>query len=146
MRFHHVRIMVLAVGISLVAGCAARRPVLYPDQRAERAGNEGRDVAECEQLASDRGAPGRGNEIARDTVVGTGTGAAVGAVGGAFFGGAGRGAFFGGAGRGAAAGAAAGATASVLNGILRGSGPNDTYKSFVAVCLADRGHRVIGWE
>jgi len=34
----------------------------------------------------------------------------------------------------------------VLHGIFQGSGPNDTPKNFVAVCLAERGHRVIGWE
>jgi hypothetical protein len=129
-------IVVVAVA---VAGCAPRRPVLYPNTHFEQVGAFAaeRDIAECRQLAASRTSRGRTGDVARSTAVGGGTGAAAGAVGGAIYGDAGRG---------AAGGAAAGATIGMLQAVLHGGESTEIYRNFVAACLSDRGYRVIGWE
>ncbi len=130
---------VMIVGAVAVAGCAPRRPVLYPNTHFEEVGGIAaeRDIAECRQLAETRASSGRSGDAARSTAVGAGTGAAAGAVGGAIHGDAGRG---------AAAGAAGGATVGILQAILGGGESTAIYRNFVAACLSDRGYRVIGWE
>ena len=45
-----------------------------------------------------------------------------------------------------AVGAASCATASLLNRLVRTDHANPTFQAFVNTCLADRGHRVIGWR
>ncbi len=129
------------VGIAVgVAGCAPRRPVLYPNTHFEEAGGAAaeRDIADCRQLAAARPSSGRYDDVARSTAIGAGTGAAGGAVGGAVYGGAGSG---------AGAGAAVGATVGLLQAALSGGGEStQIYRNFVATCLSDRGYRVIGWE
>jgi hypothetical protein len=123
----------------LLFGCAAYRPVLYPNQHLNTVGYAvaERDIEDCKSLASSYRSSGRAGRIARDTAIGGGTGAAVGAAAGAAVGNAGRG---------AAAGAAGGATARFLQSILHPRGPSAVHKSYVNTCLADRGYRVIGWE
>lgn len=130
---------VMVVAVVGIAGCAPRRPVLYPNTHLEDVGAVAaeRDIAECRQLAAARASSGRSGDVARSTVVGGGTGAAAGAVGGAIWGDAGRG---------AAAGAAVGATVGVLQAVLNGGESTEIYRNFVAACLSDRGYRVIGWE
>jgi hypothetical protein len=130
---------VLVAALVLAAGCAARRPVLYPNEALHKAGPTGadRDIAECMALADGYVKSSRGREVARDTAIGGGTGAAAGAVGGAIYGNAGRG---------AAAGAATGATVGLLGGLFKSSGPSPVYQNFVNTCLGDRGYRVIGWD
>jgi outer membrane lipoprotein SlyB len=130
---------VIALGL-LLAGCAARNPVLYPNEQMQRVGSAAaeRDIEECksraEQYVKD---PGRGGDIARDTAIGAGTGAAVGAAVGAVGGNAGRG---------AAQGAAGGATGGLIHGIFSGSEPSPVYKNFVERCLRERGYEPIGWQ
>ncbi len=133
-RFGCVVVVVVAV-----AGCAPRRPVLYPNQHLGQVGASvaERDVFECRQLAAARGSRGRTSDVARSTAIGGGIGAAGGAVGGAIYGDAGHG---------AAAGAAVGATTGLLQAVLYGGESTAVYRNFVAACLSDRGYRVIGWE
>ena len=129
----------LVAGVLVAAGCAPRRPVLYPNAHyaSVGAGHAERDIAECRHLAEQHvSGTGRTREVARDTAVGAGVGAAAGAAGGAVWGGAGRG---------AAAGAAAGAAGGLLHGILRAD-DNPVYRNFVAACLGERGYVVIGWD
>ena len=135
-RFEWSVMVVVAVA---VAGCAPRRPVLYPNTHLEEVGAVAaeRDIAECRQLAATRASGRRSGDVARSTAVGGGTGAAVGAVGGAIYGDAGRG---------AAAGAAVGATVGMMQAVLGGGESTAIYRNFVAACLSDRGYRVIGWE
>jgi hypothetical protein len=121
-------------------GCAAHRPVLYPNEQLSQAGPVGadRDIDECIQLAKSYvSSRGKATGVARDTAIGGGAGAAVGAVGGAIYGSAGRG---------AAAGAATGATAGLLHGLFNLGTPDPVYQNYVNTCLADRGYRVIGWQ
>lgn len=129
-----------AILVVLVAGCSARRPLLYPNETLQKAGpaTADRDIAECMALADGYvKSGGKSREVARDAAVGGGTGAAAGAVGGAIYGNPGQG---------AAAGAAAGVTAGLLSGLFKESGPSPIYQNFVNTCLHDRGYRVIGWD
>jgi hypothetical protein len=128
----------------VAAGCSARRPVFYPNERLTQAGPDGsqRDIDECMQLAEqyvdadpELRAAGK---VGKDVLIGGGTGAAAGAVGGAIWGGAGRG---------AAAGAAAGATVAVLHNLLSlGHSDDPLRRRYVEACLTERGYRVLGWE
>ena len=134
------RLSLLVALLVLAAGCSARRPVLYPNDKLGSAGPAGadQDIAECMQLADQYvKSGGRAREIGKDAAIGGGVGAAAGAVGGAIYGSAGRG---------AAAGAAGGVTAGLLSGLFKESGPSPVYQNFVNTCLHDRGYRVIGWD
>jgi outer membrane lipoprotein SlyB len=130
------------LAVSLLVGCAARRPVVYrgehPDPTA--AALIDRDVEAClavgERYRSPGGAGATG-DAARGVAVGGAVGGAAGAAGGAIYGGAGRG---------AAAGAAAGAAGGLVGGLLRRRGPDPAYRAAVDRCLSDRGHHVIAWE
>jgi outer membrane lipoprotein SlyB len=130
-----------SLGIVVVlGGCAASRPVLYPNQKLESVGSAAaeREIQDCEARAQqyvDNGA--RVKQVGRDTAVGAGTGAAVGAVVGAIGGNPGEA---------AAQGAAGGATAGLVHGIFTSTEPSSTFKSFVERCLHERGYETIGWE
>jgi hypothetical protein len=134
------RVPVLLAAVVLLAGCSARRPVLYPNEKLQTAGPTAadQDIAECMHLADGYvKSGGKGREVAKDAAIGGATGAAGGAVGGAIWGSAGRG---------AASGAAAGVTVGLLHGLFKESGPSPLYQNYVNTCLADRGYRVIGWD
>jgi hypothetical protein len=130
----------------IAAGCGARRPVLYPNQRVQQVGDAvaQRDVDECLRRADayiESGARAAdAGKVAGQTAVGAGTGAAIGAVGGAVSGNAGRG---------AAVGAATGATAGFLHGLFDVFRPGETdpvYANFVDRCLREKGYEPIGWR
>jgi predicted small lipoprotein YifL len=138
-------ILTLAVAAS---ACGAKRPVVYPNERARQAGDAGvqADIDDCLTRAKQYGASSgaaqqAAGSVAGQTAVGAGTGAAVGAVGGAIYGDAGRG---------AAAGAATGATAGLLHGIFgafKSGGESDpVYQNFVDRCLREKGYEPIGWK
>jgi len=84
----------LLVTLAVTASaCGAKRPVVYPNERARQAGDGGvqADIDECLSRAKQYGASSSTTQkaagsVAGETVVGAGTGAAVGAVGGAIYG------------------------------------------------------------
>jgi len=131
----------------VVGGCAAPRPVLYPNEHYNQVGDATaqRDIDDCIEKAnayvSSGGASAqKAKHVATNTAVGGGTGAAIGAVGGAVTGNAGEG---------AAVGAATGATAGLLSGLWgasQGSAPDPVFANFVDHCLRDRGYDPIGWK
>jgi hypothetical protein len=126
----------------LVAGCAAPKPILYPNAHLQEVGEEvaDRDIDECRELAKDAGATasqGKSGQVAGSTAVGGAIGSAGGAVGGAVVGHPGRGAMV---------GAAGGATVGFLRGLFRRSPPSNAYKQFVQRCLKERGYDSVGWE
>jgi hypothetical protein len=132
----------LLVIMLLVVGCAAPKPILYPNAHLQEVGGEvaGRDINECRELAKDAGATesqGKGGQVAGSTAAGGAIGSAAGAAGGAVVGHPGRGAMV---------GAAGGATAGFLRGIFRRSPPSNAYKQFVQRCLKERGYDPVGWE
>ncbi len=143
---HVGAVMVRSCGLLLimllVAGCAASKPILYPNAHLQEVGKEAaeRDVDECREMANDAGATasqGKSGQVAGSTVAGGAIGSAAGAVGGAVVGHAGRGAMI---------GAASGATAGFLRGLFHRSPPSNAYKQFVQRCLKERGYDPVGWE
>ncbi len=132
-------IFVLLVSF-LVLGCAAKRPVLYPNDHLKRVGNESaqKDIDECVRLANESGAKSNVDErIATQTA----SGAAVGGVTGAVIG-----SFFGALGRGLAGGAAAGAAGALTHGLIHSGTPDAVFRSFVNRCLREKGYEPIGWK
>ncbi len=123
-------------------GCAAPKPILYPNAHLQAVGQDAaeHDLAECRERAAAAGATpekGKGRKTAESTVVGGAVGGASGAVGGAVVGAAGRG---------SAIGAATGATAGLIRGLFRRPTPSRAYMAFVNRCLKERGYEPVGWE
>jgi len=143
------RNQLLLVSIVLVvAGCSARRPVLYPNDQYNKVGDATaqRDIDDClsraEQYVKSGGQTGQqtARQVGGRTAVGAGVGAATGAVGGAIAGNPGEG---------AAIGAASGATAGLLSGLFDSWSSKEVdpvYANFVDRCLRDRGYDPIGWK
>ncbi len=132
--------------VLMMAACTASRPVVYPNEKSQKAGPEvtAADIEHCLQRAKEFASGDRSGQAARDvagrTAVSAGVGAAAGAAGGAIYGNAGRG---------AASGAAGGAAAGLLGGIfdgMRQREPEPVFKNFVTRCLHEMGYDVIGWE
>lgn len=136
-----LRTMVIGVlGLLLLAGCSAQRPVLYPNEQYKAVGQEKaqQDIDDCIKLAEESGAQGdAGAKLAARTgssiVVGGATGAVVGAISGS-------------AGRGSLIGAAAGGTASLVSGLFQANRPDPLVMRFVEQCLFERGYQVLGWR
>ena len=139
---------VLLVSLALVlGGCSARRPVLYPNEQYNHAGEAvaQRDIDDCMSRAEQYvKSGGQSAQVARQAggraAVGAGVGAASGAVGGAIAGNPGEG---------AAIGAASGATAGLLSGIFDSWNSREVdpvYSNFVDRCLRERGYDPIGWK
>jgi hypothetical protein len=126
--------------VLLAAGCAAKRPVLYPNRHLQQVGETAAqaEIDECIRLAEAYDAdPGRAGKVAERTVEGAAVGGASGAAAGAVLGSAGRG---------AGAGAAAGAAGGFVRGLFRGRQPDPIHRRFVEHCLRDAGYAVIGWR
>jgi len=122
------------------AACAAKRPVLYPNEQVRKAGVEVSqvDIDTCMRLAKTGvGDKNAAASAAGRSVVGAGAGAAVGAVGGAITGNAGTG---------AAAGAATGGTAGLLSGMWGAREHDPTFMAYVETCLREKGYQPIGWK
>lgn len=132
----------------LAFGCAAPRPVLYPNARLKRAGTSAAqtEIDECMRRADEYvRSGGEADKTLERAGVGAGTGAAIGAAGGAA-GGAVLGRAGVGAAAGAAGGAAAGATRGIVHEMFRNRGPSPVYKNFVNRCLREKGYDPIGWQ
>ncbi len=133
------RIFFVATVVLLLVGCAAPRPMVYPNQYYIRVGDAQaqRDIADCMWMADQYIRENPAADVAQSTLIGGGAGAAIGAVGGAISGSAGKG---------AAIGAATGATAGLLGGLLGSSQPSEVYKNYVDRCLAEKGYEPMGWR
>ncbi len=124
----------------MVAGCSAKRPVLYPNEHLSRMGVEAaeRDIRACMDLASHYGlkASGAGRvagETATDATVGAASGAAVGSI-------------YGNAADGAAAGAVGSSVSGLVRKILRPRPPDPAYQRYVDQCLRERGYEPVAWR
>jgi outer membrane lipoprotein SlyB len=139
-------LLLLAV---LAAGCAAKRPVLYPNETVESVGWDAaqRDIDECLAFAKAQGLEGNpGARAATSGAAGAAVGGASGAAGGAAWGAVRGGSVGNRAAAGAAGGAAAGATGGLLRGLFRWRDPDPIQARFVQVCLRRQGYEVIGWK
>jgi len=132
----------LAVLSLLLAGCAAHKPILYPNEHYQQVGPDAAqaDIKDCMALAEEAGATqkeGKTAQVATGTVAGGAVGSAAGAVGGAILGRPGRGAMV---------GAASGATAGFLRGLFTRTPPSAAFTNYVDRCLRDRGYDPTGWQ
>ena len=135
-----IMIVCLFATMLLMAACAKKRPVLYPNSTYKSAGASAAkdDIDECIQLAADHG---HATDAGKNMAASTGKGAVTGAVvGGAV------GAVTGRPGRGAAAGAAGGGTGGLMRGAWKSGDPDEIERRFVEQCLRDKGYQVIGWK
>lgn len=124
----------------LLAGCSAKRPMLYPNDHYRYVGPAAAeaDVNACISLAQAHGnTADQSGEVATSTAIGAGVGAA---------GGAAVGAVLGNAGQGAAAGGVGGAVTGLVRGLAKASEPEPIFKRFVEQCLTERGYTPIGWK
>jgi outer membrane lipoprotein SlyB len=126
--------------IFVLLGCAAhQRPVLYPNEKLSRVGQEQaqKDIDQCMQMAEAYVKKHQDSKVAEGALkggaVGAATGAAIGAVTGDF-------------GRGLAAGAAGGAAGGATYGLFKAAEPSPIYKEFVDRCLRDKGYQSLGWQ
>ena len=125
-----------------LSGCAAPKPILYPNAHYQQVGADAAqaDIQDCIAMAKEAGASpdeGKTAQVATGTVGGGAVGSAAGAVGGAILGHPGRGAMV---------GAASGATAGFLRGLFKRSPPSAAFTNYVDRCLRDRGYDPTGWQ
>lgn len=139
MRFSNV--VTAAILAVLLVGCGPKRPVLYPNDLYREVGKEAaeEDVNHCIELAEMNDLPTE--KQSEDTAKGAARGGVIGAlIGGAV------GWVLGNPGRGAAAGAAGGGTRGAVGG-YEGSGDGDPiYRRFIETCLREKGYQTIGWK
>ena len=124
----------------MLAGCAMKRPLLYPNEHFRRMGTARavQDVDTCFGLARQYGLRPRGaSRSAMQGVAGAVTGAVTGAAVGAVTGSAGRS---------AATGAAGAGAGGLVLGLFGARDPDPAFKAFVEQCLRERGYEVIGWR
>lgn len=134
-----MRLFLYTAVFFLLASCATRQPVLYPNNHLQEVGSiqAERDIEECRQYADRLIRTGSTRDVAESTVLGGASGAAIGAAGGAVVGSAGSGAGIGGG---------SGAMAGLLRGLFRASEPSPLYKAYVDRCLQEKGYQPIGWQ
>ncbi|MGK0298432.1 MAG: outer membrane lipoprotein SlyB [Gammaproteobacteria bacterium] len=132
--------IIICTSIVLLSGCAASRPVLYPNSHLNTVGMEvaDSDINSCISMAKASGADNdKLTETTTETleggVIGGATGAVVGAV-------------FGRPGQGAASGAAGGATGRLTSSLFDLDKPDHVYQKFVDRCLYDKGYEMVGWK
>lgn len=130
------------------AGCAAQRPLLYPNEQLKRVGSAvaDHDIDDCmheaeNYVSSDSRTTKTVHGMATQSGTDAAVGAAAGAAGGAIVGRAGTGAAVG-----AAGGGAAGATRGLIHGLTGKENPSPVFKNFVNRCLRDKGYDPIGWN
>jgi hypothetical protein len=133
--------IIMIVCIIALAGCASKRPVLYPNDKLKQVGNEQAqaDIDECMRLATEYGAKeDAGGKIVKNTTASAAVGAAAGAAIAAVLGGD--------VGRGAAAGGAGSGAATATRGAIDSRDPHALFQSFVEKCLREKGYETIGWR
>jgi uncharacterized protein YcfJ len=135
------RALTVGLIVALAAGCAAKRPVLYPSPYYLEVGEEVAEfhIEECIELARSYGheAPAPGERVAGEAAKGSFVGAIVGGAVGWVLGNPGRG---------AGAGAAGGGAGGGLRGASRTRDPDPIERRFVETCLQERGFQTVGWK
>ena len=130
----------ILIFLILIVGCAAKRPVLYPNEHMKQTGDikAQEEIDACLRIAEESGVKGeKGKEVAKKTAGSTLIGGASGVAWGAFFGDVGKH---------AGAGAAAAAAGTPVHSALRSHDPDVISRTFVERCLSEKGYEVIGWR
>ena len=134
-------ILIMAICLIAISGCATKRPVLYPNDTLQQVGKtqSQADIDDCMQFAEDHGAKeNAGGKIVKDSVGSALVGAAAGAAMAAVFGGD--------VGRSAAVGAAGAGAATATRGAIDSGDPDAVFRSFVEKCLREKGYEPTGWR
>ncbi len=137
---HSSSIAALVLSALLCGGCAAKRPVLYPnDTHREMGDGAAQEVVDyCLDRAYQANlADSRGKGAAKKGTAGAAVGAVIGGAVGAIFGNPGRG---------AAAGAASGGGSGAVQGAAESAESDPTFRAYVETCLREQGLRPIGWK
>lgn len=134
------KILTYTLLLIVMSGCAASRPVLYPNAHLNKVGMEiaDADIESCIAMAKAAGAEQdqvseAATKTAEGAVIGGATGGAVGAV-------------LGHLGKGAATGAAGGAAGGLTRSLLRSDKHDPVFQNFVDRCLRDKGYDPMGWR
>jgi hypothetical protein len=141
MKRHAGAALLLLISVAWLTGCAAKKPVLYPNAKLEQAGQQQAqaDIDQCMEMAKSHGVKdtqeGRVvTDSAKAGAVGAAGGAAVAAVWG------------GDVGRSAAAWGAGAAAGTAVARAFDSGGPDPVFQGFVNQCLRDKGYQVAGWQ
>ena len=141
MKTGNFKTTVIMLGIALLmAACAKKRPVLYPNATYQTAGAAvaQADIDQCFRMAAEHGLK---TDPDKNIAVATAKGASTGAVvGGAV------GAVRGHPGKGAAVGAAGAGSAGMMREAWKSGDPDEIERRFVNQCLREKGYQVIGWK
>jgi outer membrane lipoprotein SlyB len=140
MKLASTRAVAFLMAALFISACAAKRPVLYPNDHYNAVGKEAaqRDIDACLRLAADQDLESKpekevATSTAKGAAVGTAVGLAIGAVTGNI-------------GRSAAAGAAGGGAGGCLGGLFHSRDPDPLVRNFVEKCLQKKGYEPIGWR
>ncbi len=140
-RFHPVFFVIGFVCLLFIAGCAEKRPVLYPNYHLKQVGmsRAEADINECMRLASEYGVRNEtGQRVLKKTAANAAVGAAAGGVGAAVLGRN--------VGKGAAVGASVTGAATLTRELLKSDTPDPLFRRYVEKCLREKGYSVIGWR
>lgn len=136
-----IKSLLVMMALLWVMGCAAKKPVLYPNDKFKAAGNQQAqtDISQCMEMAKTHGVKDTSEgRIVKDTAKSAAVGAAAGAAVSAVWGGD--------VGRSAGAWAAGAAAATAVAGMFGSGGPDPVYQGFVSQCLREKGYQVTGWQ
>lgn len=133
-------LLIMTLFAMLSAGCAAKKPVLYPNEMYRAVGTEKahEDIDTCLKLAEEANTQGRlAEEVAvktgKSVLVGGATGAVVGAITGSAL-------------QGGLIGAAASGTVALVSSALKDPEDSPIFRNFVELCLYEKGYQVLGWQ
>ena len=141
MTMHKIQVLLAAVAVLGIVGCAAQKPVLYPNARLEQVGQQQAqaDIAQCMEMAKSHGVKDtQSGRVVTDSAKSGAVGAAAGAAVAAVWGGD--------VGRSAAAWGAGAAAGTAVSRAFDSGGPDPVFQGFVNQCLRDKGYQVAGWQ
>jgi hypothetical protein len=141
MKTRAIPALLFSFALLWVGGCAAQKPVLYPNAKLEQAGKQqaDADIAQCMEMAKSHGVRDtQSGRVAADSAKAGAVGAAAGAAVAAVWGGD--------VGRSAAAGGAGAAAGTAVARMFDSGGPDPVFQGFVNQCLRDKGYQVAGWQ
>jgi hypothetical protein len=138
---HAIPALLLLLSLLWGVGCAAKKPVLYPNAHLEQAGQQQAqtDIAQCMEMAKSHGVKDtQSGRVVADSAKSGAVGAAAGAAVAAVWGGD--------VGRSAAAWGAGAAAGTAVARAFDSGGPDPVFQGFVNQCLRDKGYQVAGWQ
>ncbi|MBW2281889.1 MAG: hypothetical protein JRG76_17575 [Deltaproteobacteria bacterium] len=131
--------LLTALALAL-AGCASKRPVLYPNAMYEQLGE-----ASAEEIVNSCLERARAADLSDSRTTGAAKSGTFGGAVGAVIGGA-IGWILGSPGKGAAVGAVHGGGSGAVSGAAKSGESAPTFRSWVETCLHEQGLQPVGWR